>query len=148
MDCSRCWVTVGAVLGGLAVTLGAFAAHGLDTYFAEKYQGETRVKAGVELPAAQKYLADFKTGADYQMIHALALIGVGLLLQKRSSKSLQVAAWSFVLGVLLFSGSLYILTTTGQRWWGMVTPLGGLLLIVGWVAFAIGACPCGSSAES
>jgi len=143
MCCSRCWLTIGALLGGLAVTLGAFAAHGLDTYFAQKYAGQTRTVAGVEVPAAQKYLADFKTGARYQMYHALALIAVGILSQLRSKKSLQLAGWSFLVGVVLFSGSLYGLTTTGGRWWAMITPIGGTLFIVGWLALAVAACPCG-----
>jgi len=72
--CSFNWSTIGAVLAGFAVILGAFAAHGIDGYFAEKYEGQVKTVGGVEVPASQKYLNDFKTGAEYQMYHALALM--------------------------------------------------------------------------
>jgi uncharacterized membrane protein YgdD (TMEM256/DUF423 family) len=130
----------GAVLGGLAVALGAFAAHGLDTVFVEKYAGQTRTVAGVEVAAAQKYLNDFKTGAEYQMYHALALLAVGLLGRPSMSRSLQAAAWSFLLGIVLFSFSLYAFTLTGQRWLVFFTPIGGVLFIVGWAALAVAVC--------
>lgn len=141
------FITAGAILGGLAVAGGAFGAHGLDSYFATKYADtEAKTIAGAEIPASRKYLEDFKTGVTYQMWHALALIGVGLVAQARPGAALAVAGWSFVLGILLFSGALYVLTIGGPRWlgvpWGMVAPIGGTLFLVGWLAFAIGACPC------
>ena len=74
------------------------------------------------------------------MYHGLGLLAVGLLSMRRPSKSLQVAGWSFLLGIVLFSGSLYVLTLTGETRWGAVAPIGGVLLIVGWVALAIAAC--------
>jgi uncharacterized membrane protein YgdD (TMEM256/DUF423 family) len=133
----RGWIAVGAILGGLAVVCGAFAAHGLDSRFAEWYAGETRVVAGQEVPRAVKYLADFRTGAEYQMYHALALVAVGLSLSRVGPRrSFTVAAWSFLIGCLLFSGSLYVLTLTGQGWLGAITPLGGVAFIVGWAAMA------------
>jgi uncharacterized membrane protein YgdD (TMEM256/DUF423 family) len=143
---SKCWLTIGAVLAGLAVGAGAFAAHGLDRHFHEAYAGQTFDKkvtiAGAEttvsqVPLAQKYLADFKTGAEYQMYHGLALLVVGLLSQARRSKSLDVAGLSFVGGCLGFSGGLYAYTLTGAKWIGMsVVPLGGVLFFVGWTALA------------
>lgn len=136
------WITCGAVCGGLAVVLGAFAAHGLDSYFVQKYAGQTRTQVGVEVPAARKYLDDFKTGAEYQLTHALALLAVGLAARQRRGRALTVAGWSFLAGIVLFSGSLYVLTLTGQKAWGMVAPIGGTLLIVGWAALAFGTCPC------
>lgn len=142
MCCSNLWSTIGAVVAGLAVVAGSFGAHGVDKFFVEKYEGQTKQVAGVTIPAAEKYLRDFNTAADYQMYHGLALLAVGMLSSVRPKKSLQLAGWSFMGGVLLFSGSLYALTLTGITKLGMITPIGGTLFIVGWVALAAGACPC------
>jgi uncharacterized membrane protein YgdD (TMEM256/DUF423 family) len=137
MGVSLPWLPIGAVLGGLAVATGAFAAHGLDKMFAEKYRdAPPKMVAGREIPASWKYLQDFKTGAEYQMYHALALLGVGLAARGAKTRALDVAGWSFLLGIVLFSGSLYVLTLTGETRWGMVTPFGGLLFLVGWASFA------------
>ena len=137
----RVCLMLGAVLAGLSVGAGAFAAHGLDGYFKDKYaQSEPREVAGVKIPAAQKYLQDFKTGAEYQMYHALALLLAGLLAQSGRSAAWPVAGWCFLLGIVLFSGSLYVLTLTGQRWLGAIVPIGGVLFFVGWGAVAYGVC--------
>lgn len=141
---TRHWLWIAAVLGGLAVVVGAFAAHGLESHLQKKYAGQTQSRAGERMSAARKYLGDFETGARYQMYHALALLGVGLLAQRRTKWSVEVAGWSFLLGTVLFSGSLYALVLTGQTWWGIVAPFGGGLLIFGWAALAMAACPCGS----
>ncbi len=133
------WLSTGAVLAGLAVAAGAFAAHWLDGYFAKKYAGETRLVAGREVPRSEKSLHDFKTGAEYQMYHSLALLAVGLLVERRQTRWLTVAGWTFLGGIALFSGSLYLLTLTGVTKWGMVTPIGGVLFLVGWATLAIGA---------
>lgn len=143
MCSSQSWLTIGAVLAGLAVAAGAFAAHGLDGYFSTKYAGQEREVAGIKMPAAQKYLADFKTGAEYQMYHGLALIAVGLLAATRPSRWLTIAGSAFSGGIVFFSGFLYVLTLTGQRWLGAIVPIGGVLFLVGWLALAIAACPCG-----
>lgn len=134
----RCWLLLGAILGGLSVGLGALAAHGLDKIFVAQYAGQTRVVAGETVPLAKKFLNDFKTGADYQMTHSLALLAVGLLVDRRSSRLLAIAGGAFTAGIGLFSGSLYILTLTGVTKWGMVTPLGGVAFLVGWMSLAIG----------
>jgi uncharacterized membrane protein YgdD (TMEM256/DUF423 family) len=136
MSASR-WLVVGSILGGLAVGLGAFAAHGLDKVFVEKYAGQTRVVAGETVPLSKKFLDDFKTGAEYQMYHSLALLAVGLIAQRRRAWRLSAAGVSFTLGIVLFSGSLYVLTLTGVTKWGMVTPLGGVAFLVGWLLLAI-----------
>ncbi|MEZ6057843.1 MAG: DUF423 domain-containing protein [Planctomycetaceae bacterium] len=133
------WIALGAALAGFAVILGAFAAHGLDTFFADKYIGETRTVTGIEVPAATKYLADFKTGATYQMFHSLGLIGLGLAMNRRPSRVLTVAAWMFVAGIFLFSGSLYVLTLTGTRWLGAIAPFGGTAMILGWFLWSYAA---------
>src|SRR5690242_4089195 len=111
------WLFLGSLLAGLSVAAGAFAAHGLDGYFAEKYGSETRQVAGREMLRSEKSLHDFKTGAEYQMYHSLALLVVGLLATQRPAASLNVAGWSFLLGIVLFSGSLYVLTITGVTKW-------------------------------
>ena len=146
----NCWLTTGAVLAGLAVAAGAFGAHGLDRHFYDKYAGQTYEKKVVvdgretvvsQIPLAQKYLADFKTAAEYQMYHGLALLAVGLLAQTRPSRRLTAAGAGFVAGTLGFSGGLDAYTLTGQKWIGQfVVPLGGVLFLVGWAALALAVC--------
>jgi uncharacterized membrane protein YgdD (TMEM256/DUF423 family) len=134
------WIAVGAILAGLAVACGALAAHGLDSRFTEWYAGQTRSAGGRDVPLAEKYLADFRTAAEYQMDHALGLVAVGLLwLFRGPSRALTIAAWSLLLGCVLFSGSLYMLTLTGFRLLGAVTPVGGIAFLVGWGALAASA---------
>ncbi len=134
------WLASGAVIAGLAVVFGAFAAHGMDTFVVKKYaELESKTIAGQEFVASWKYLQDFKTAAEYQMYHALGLLVVGLMARTRPTKSLQVAGWCLLLGIVLFSGSLYVLVFTGQFWLGAITPIGGTLFIVGWAALAVAA---------
>lgn len=137
--CGVAWVRTGAILAGLAVCLGAFAAHGLDKELARMYSGQTRVVVGEEVPAARKYLADFRTAAEYQMTHALGIIAAGILLGRRRSSLTAAAAWCLLLGILLFSGSLYALVLSGKTVLGAITPFGGVLFIAGWVLLAMGA---------
>lgn len=143
----RGWIALGALLAGLAVTLGALGAHGFDRYFAEKYNAAafpSKSVAGLEIPAAWKYLQDYRTAVRYQMWHALGLLAVGLTLGRPgASRLLRGAAWSLLAGTVLFCGSLYTLTLGGPRWlgirWGMVAPVGGTLMILGWLLFVLGA---------
>ena len=114
----RIFFGLGSILAGIAVGLGAFGAHGL---------------RGILSP---EDLVTFETGVRYQMYHALALLGVAWAVTQWETVLLQWSGWLFVLGILVFSGSLYILVLTGQRWLGAVTPLGGLALILGWVLLA------------
>lgn len=111
---SRLFLIIGAVNGGISVACGAFAAHGLSGY----------------LSAAA--LATFETAARYQMYHALALVAVAGFLTRDTSSALVRAGWSFLIGIVLFSGSLYTLTLTGQTWLGAVTPVGGVAFLAGW----------------
>lgn len=116
------WMTLGAVGGLLTVALGAFGAHGL--------------KGRVD-PAL---LANWNTAADYLGLHALALLACGLTLLHRPEAGLvNWAGWAFVIGVCLFSGSLFAMTLTGLRQLGMITPIGGVLLILAWALLAVGA---------
>lgn len=148
MSCARWWVTAGAVLAGLSVVTGAFAAHGLDSRLQEIYAGQPdRQIVGMTVPAAYKYMKDFQTAATYQMTHALGMIAIGLLSRARPRRSLEVAGWSFLLGIVLFSGSLYVLVLTGERSLRHLPPIGGVLFLVGWAALACGACPCNDAAN-
>jgi uncharacterized membrane protein YgdD (TMEM256/DUF423 family) len=108
-------------LGFLAVALGAFGAHGLKARLAPLADGAQRLEW-------------WTTAAHYQAIHALALGLVAWLATRSSSASVAVAAYAFIVGVVLFSGSLFVMTLTGLRWLGAVTPLGGLAFLVGWAA--------------
>lgn len=110
---------VGAITTGLGVALGAFGAHGLEDHL-----------------AARDATATWDTAVLYHLVHGLALVLCGL---RGGGRPLRVAPWSFLAGIVLFSGSLYLLAATGPRWLGAVTPLGGLAMIGGWVALAFSA---------
>jgi uncharacterized membrane protein YgdD (TMEM256/DUF423 family) len=125
---------MGAIFAGLAVACGAFAAHSLEQVFAKQYAGQTRTVGGQELAAGYKYLADFKTGAEYQMAHGLALLALASL---RPGAWKTAAGISFCVGIVFFSGSLYALTLSGVRWLGAITPIGGVGFLVGWICIAI-----------
>ncbi len=116
------FVVLGGLLGGLAVGLGAFGAHGL------------RGRLSLER------LETFETGVRYQVYHALALLAAGLLSAHLPGAGWAAAAgWLFLAGVLLFSGSLYLLVFTGNTRWGAVAPIGGTALIAGWACLALAA---------
>ncbi|MBP7691184.1 MAG: DUF423 domain-containing protein [Anaerolineales bacterium] len=118
----RLFFGIGAGLAGLAVALGAFGAHAL----------KARLDAAM--------LANFETGARYQMYHALALLAVAWAVNRWPASGLPaIAGWLFVAGVGLFSGSLYLMAFTGQRWLGAVTPLGGAAFLAGWLCLIIAA---------
>lgn len=109
----------GGIMGFLAVGFGAFGAHALRDRL------------------APDMLALFQTGTQYQMTHALALLALSALAGRMRYASL--AGWLFIFGITLFSGSLYLLAITGQRWLGAITPLGGLCFLAGWAAVIAGA---------
>ena len=116
---SRIFLVSAAVSGFLAVSLGAFAAHGL------RHQITTEA------------LAIWQTGVQYQMYHALALLAVGLLYQTHASKSLKLSGLAFILGSFLFSGSLYALALGAPSIIGLITPFGGLSFLFGWAALVV-----------
>ncbi|MCG3157190.1 MAG: hypothetical protein DKINENOH_03822 [bacterium] len=115
---AKLWLLLAAVFGFLSVALGAFGAHAL--------------KATLDAYGRGIY----EKAVQYQMFHTAALLLVGLLQGQHPTLSLQPAGWGFVLGMLLFSGSLYLLAVTGARWLGAVTPLGGLAFLFGWLWLA------------
>ena len=112
------WVTVAAINGLLAVALGAFGAHVLKG----------------RLEPAQ--LSSFEVGVRYQMYHALALLAVAWVISNRPSRAARAAAIFMLIGVILFSGSIYGLTLASWRWLGPVTPIGGVCLMIAWVLLA------------
>jgi len=117
---SRWFIVLGALNALLAVGLGAFGAHGLKQ----------------RIPA--ELMTVYQTGIEYHMAHALGLLLVGLLARQWSSSALiGWAGWSMLAGILLFSGSLYLLAITGVRTWGAVTPFGGTLFLIAWLLVVI-----------
>jgi uncharacterized membrane protein YgdD (TMEM256/DUF423 family) len=114
----RAWLIAAALGGFLSVAAGAAAAH---------------------LPAGERGAELLRTGALYGMVHAAALIAVTAMAQSRDrlGLALTVAGWSFAAGMLLFSLSLFALALSGREWLGMITPFGGVGLLVGWAAFAV-----------
>jgi uncharacterized membrane protein YgdD (TMEM256/DUF423 family) len=114
------------IFGALGVAFGAFGAHGL------------RSRLG-SLPDGAARLAFWETAAHYHLIHALAIAVAAVLVSRTPSSAPSIAGWSFAFGTLFFSGSLYAMTLTGVRTLGAITPIGGLLFIVGWVSLAVAA---------
>ena len=134
------WFRVGAVAAFLGVAAGAFLAHGLEDML--KRMGETDGAGAV--PLARR-LEVFETGVKYQMYHAFGLLALGLLAGRGTPGGLATAAgWAFLAGIVLFSGSLYGITFTGLKWLGMITPVGGLGFLVGWLALAAASWPKGA----
>ncbi len=114
------FVSVGAFIALLGVAFGAFGAHGLKSILSEHM------------------LEVFHTGVRYQMYHAFGLIVAGGALAVYELSHFRWATWSFLTGIVLFSGSLFIMSLTGVRWLGAITPLGGLFFILGWLFLTIG----------
>ncbi|MBE9205212.1 DUF423 domain-containing protein [Nostoc sp. LEGE 06077] len=120
---TQIFLSVAAVLAGLSVAAGAFASHALREHISERS------------------LTIFETGARYQMYHALALLVVALLISRLESPptTLIASGWLFIIGIAIFSGSLYALSLTGVKYLGAITPIGGAAFLAGWGALAIAA---------
>lgn len=116
MNRSVDWILfAGALTAGIAVAAGAFGAHGLvDRVTPERLQ-------------------TFETAVRYQMYHGLALFGLAMLYRHKPISSIKTSAWLFVVGILIFSGSLYLLVLTDTPWLGAITPIGGVAFILGWI---------------
>ncbi|GAB1768165.1 DUF423 domain-containing protein [Priestia aryabhattai] len=118
----KLFLIIGAINAMLAVALGAFGAHGLEGKISEKY------------------LEVWKTGVQYQMFHAIGLFVIAFLLSKFPQSSLLTASgWIMFAGIVLFSGSLYVLSTSGIKVLGAITPLGGVAFIVAWILIVVAA---------
>lgn len=117
---SRYFIALGAISAFLSVGLGAFGAH------------------AIKQTIAAELLAIYQTAVDYQFFHSLGLILIGLVYQQLPTKLIKSAGWLIVFGIIVFSGSLYILSLTGIRWLGAITPIGGTAFILAWFLLAIG----------
>ncbi|KPG91818.1 hypothetical protein AEQ67_29800 [Pseudomonas sp. RIT-PI-q] len=117
----RGFLMLAAFFGFTGVGLGAFAAHGLKNRL------------------TPEYLAIFHTGVTYQLVHTLAMLGVALLATQIPGRLITWAGASFAIGILLFSGSLYLLTITGVSKLGIITPFGGLAFLIGWLFLGLAA---------
>ncbi len=118
---AKCYLALGCINAMLVVIIGAFAAHGL------------KARLTVE------NMAIFQTGVQYHFYHAVGLILVGLIAWHfPASPYLRWSAWLMVIGIVLFSGSLYTLSITNIRWLGMITPFGGMAFILAWLVLTIG----------
>lgn len=117
----RIFLLLGALFAAVGVAAGAFGAHALSARL------EPRM------------LEVYETAVRYQMYHALALLAVAWLATLSPARAPRVAGWAFVAGILLFSGSLYALVFSGVRVLGMITPLGGVAFIIGWIALGVAA---------
>ena len=119
---SRTWIIAAAIAGGLGVALGAFGAHGLEATLAATGRADT-----------------FETASRYHLIHALALLLAGLGGAQLDPRPLRWAGWAFIVGLFLFSGSLYILAVFDLGIMGAIAPLGGAAFIIGWVCVGLAA---------
>ncbi len=117
---AKLFLILGGINAALVVMLGAFGAHGL------------KAKLTAEM------LAVYQTGVHYHLFHALGLLAIGIVAtQIADSVWLKWSGWLMLLGIILFSGSLYVLSVSGLRWLGMVTPFGGVAFIAAWIVFVI-----------
>ena len=117
----KIFLIIASILALLSVSIGAFGAHGLKDILDKNGR-----------------LANFETAVKYQFYHVFAIIIVALLMDKFSEKMMTYAGYSFMAGILFFSGSLYILSLTNIAKWGAVTPIGGVLFIAGWIFMLMG----------
>jgi uncharacterized membrane protein YgdD (TMEM256/DUF423 family) len=115
----RLFFLIGTVSAFVGVAAGAFGAHGLKGRLSEEM------------------MTTFEIGVRYQMYHAFALLAVAWAASRWPGALTNAAGWLFIVGTLVFSGSLYALSLTGQRWLGAITPLGGLAFLAGWLCLAV-----------
>jgi uncharacterized membrane protein YgdD (TMEM256/DUF423 family) len=118
MKTDRLFFVIGSILAGVSVAAGAFGAHGL--------------KGRIE----PQLLEAFTTGAHYMMTHALALLAVAWGVNRWPDAGLELGGWFITPGVIVFSGSLFLMALTESRWLGAITPIGGVLMIAGWTVLA------------
>lgn len=122
MRMERTFFIIASLFGALSVAFGAFGAHAL--------------RGRIE----ESLLANYQTGVSYMFYHALALLAVAWALSRWPASSLSVwAGWLFVVGIVVFSGSLFVMAFTGLRWLGAITPIGGVAFITGWLLLALAA---------
>ena len=118
---ARWWLLIGSIAGFLGVAGGAFGAHAL----------KARLSA--------RMLANFETGTLYLLVHAVALTVVGVLASRPGAPDLKLVGGAFTIGMVIFTGTLWLMALTDARWLGAITPIGGSALIVGWASLAVAA---------
>ncbi|MFC0471655.1 DUF423 domain-containing protein [Halalkalibacter kiskunsagensis] len=116
---AKLFLLIGSIVMGLSVAIGAFGAHGLEPRLTERM------------------MKNYQTGVQYHMIHGLAIVAIGVIALKFPLPGLNGAGWSFLVGIILFSGSLYAMALTGITKLGAVTPIGGLAFIIGWILLGV-----------
>lgn len=116
----KLFLSIAAAMGFLGVAIGAFGAHALKQRL------------------APEMMVIYEVGERYHMYHCLALLAVAWAVQKFPHYLVTTSGWLFFIGAVLFSGSLYTLAITGERWWGAITPIGGVLLLLGWLCLFVG----------
>lgn len=117
----RAILVIASLSGALAVMLGAFGAHGLRGWL------------------TPELMAIYQTGVQYHFYHTFALLACGVLAYNgMDNNAIRVSAYAFIVGIIVFSGSLYVLALTDLRWLGAITPIGGGAFVIGWTALAIG----------
>ena len=119
LTCHRGLLLAAALAGFTGVVAGTFGAHGLKGRIADDL------------------LANFHTGVQYHLVHAVALLGVAIIAGSRCSVLAVAAGWLMLAGIVVFSGSLYVMAITEQKWLGMITPVGGVSFIVAWALLAM-----------
>jgi len=117
---SRTFIVAGAIGGFLSVCFGAFGAH------------------AIKHSISPELMAVYQTAVEYQFFHSLGLILIGLLFQQQPNNFIKIAGWLMIAGTLIFSGSLYVLSLSGIRWLGAITPIGGTAFIAAWLLLAFG----------
>ena len=113
------WILFATIFGFLAVAFGAFGAHALKAYLDDRA------------------LEIYRTGIQYQIFHTLALLGLGIWGRHYPEMRTALVGWAFTVGILIFSGSLYLLAITDLKFLGAITPIGGLCFLVGWLLWAL-----------
>ena len=116
---SKLFLVLGSINAVIAILLGAFAAHGLKKHLTEQL------------------LSSFHTGVQYHIYHSLGLIAVGLIAVHISNMGIKISGWLMISGIVLFSGSLYVLALSGIRQFGLITPVGGICFVVAWAVLAV-----------
>jgi uncharacterized membrane protein YgdD (TMEM256/DUF423 family) len=134
----KTWLVVGALFGAFAVVCGAFGAHGLRSAL-ERGQVSATSQVANQEQIIERRLENWETAARYQMYHALALLAVGWLASHRCTLAIHLAGTAMTFGTLIFSGCLYVVVLTGETWLGRIVPIGGGLMIVGWICLAYAA---------
>jgi uncharacterized membrane protein YgdD (TMEM256/DUF423 family) len=134
------FLLLAGLLGFFGVLAGTFGAHGLKGVLDPKPVNGASATAGPsesERAEGRARLETYETGVRYHLIHAVALLALAGIAAGRSCAAVTTAGWAFVLGILVFPGSLYLLALTGQKWLGMIAPIGGAAFMVGWAALLV-----------